>query len=484
ARSGCGSSFLAQRVPDTAHGVDQPGLAAALGLAPQVADVDVEGVRREAEVVAPDALEDQRPRQHLARVEEEQLEQRELGPRQLDPLAAARHLARAGIELDVGEAERLAGAVAGAAQQRADAREQLLERERLRQVVVGAGVEPLDPVLDLRARGQHQDRNLAALAAQRPRDLEPVDARHQHVEHHRVGLRLVLEALERLRPVLGQLDLVALELERAPQRLPDGPLVVDHQDLHRRIVAAEAEIRVRTPCKARHLRKLLSGSHVALKVPLEDHRRHRSRDPPKPLCDERPRSGGALSFLRDFLTPFQAALRARVLSWSSANDLPTKGTSPDASPLAPDHHRCVSPRSSLPRRGRRGRRVLEPPRQRQQHGRQAGDRRASRPGLRRAPRGVVEITVTEPSSSSTPFGGGGGTQQAQGSGWVYDTDGHIVTNDHVVDGATSIKVRFSDGKTYSATTVGTDRSTDLAVIKVDAPSSELYPLSVGDSTQL
>ncbi len=103
---------------------------------------------------------------------------------------------------------------------------------------------------------------------------------------------------------------------------------------------------------------------------------------------------------------------------------------------------------------------------------------------RRAYRGVVEITVTEPSSSSTPFGGGGGTQQAQGSGWVYDSDGHIVTNDHVVDGATSIKVRFWDGKTYSATTVGTDRSTDLAVIKVDAPSSELHPLTVGDSTQL
>jgi len=183
-----------------------------------------------------------------------------------------------------------------------------------------------------------------------------------------------------------------------------------------------------------------------------------------------------------------------VLSWSSANDLPTKGTSPDASPLAPDHHRCVSPRSSLPRRGRRGRRVLEPSRQRQQHGRQAGDRRASRPGLRRAPlrqpdlpprlsrrrrdhRHRAQLVVD-------PLGGGGATQQAQGSGWVYDTDGHIVTNDHVVDGATSIKVRFSDGKTYSATTVGTDRSTDLAVIKVDAPSSELYPLSVGDSTQL
>jgi putative serine protease PepD len=101
---------------------------------------------------------------------------------------------------------------------------------------------------------------------------------------------------------------------------------------------------------------------------------------------------------------------------------------------------------------------------------------------RRAYRGVVEITVTEAGSASPVPGGG--PQQAQGSGWVYDSDGHIVTNDHVVDGSTSIKVRFWDGKTYSATVVGTDKSTDLAVIKVDAPSSELYPLTVGDSTQL
>src|SRR6476659_3022675 len=101
---------------------------------------------------------------------------------------------------------------------------------------------------------------------------------------------------------------------------------------------------------------------------------------------------------------------------------------------------------------------------------------------RRAYRGVVEITVTEGGTAS-PIPGGG-QAQAQGSGWVYDSDGHIVTNDHVVNGSTSIKVRFWDGKTYSATVVGTDKSTDLAVIKVDAPSSELYPLSVGDSTQL
>jgi putative serine protease PepD len=103
---------------------------------------------------------------------------------------------------------------------------------------------------------------------------------------------------------------------------------------------------------------------------------------------------------------------------------------------------------------------------------------------RRAYRGVVEITVTLASGQTSPFGGGGDSAQAQGSGWVYDSDGHIVTNDHVVDGAQSISVRFWNGKTYSAEVVGTDKSTDLAVIKVDAPSSVLHPLQVGDSSDV
>jgi putative serine protease PepD len=103
---------------------------------------------------------------------------------------------------------------------------------------------------------------------------------------------------------------------------------------------------------------------------------------------------------------------------------------------------------------------------------------------RGAYRGTVEITVTESGDSSSPFGGGGGTAQAQGSGWVYDSDGHIVTDQHVVAGAQSIKVQFWNGKTYSATVVGSDSSTDLAVIKVDAPASELHPLSLGDSSDL
>ena len=104
---------------------------------------------------------------------------------------------------------------------------------------------------------------------------------------------------------------------------------------------------------------------------------------------------------------------------------------------------------------------------------------------RAAYKGVVEISVTSQSSSpSGPFGGGSQTQKAQGSGFVYDTKDDIVTDQHVVAGAQSISVKFWNGKSYDAHVVGTDASTDLAVIKVDAPSSLLQPLTLGDSSSL
>jgi putative serine protease PepD len=100
--------------------------------------------------------------------------------------------------------------------------------------------------------------------------------------------------------------------------------------------------------------------------------------------------------------------------------------------------------------------------------------------------GVVDITVTSnaPSGGFGPGGGGGGTSQAEGSGFVIDTSGHIVTNEHVVSGATAITVRFSDGTTAKATLVGTDPSTDVGVIKVDVAASELHPLTLGSSASV
>ena len=96
-------------------------------------------------------------------------------------------------------------------------------------------------------------------------------------------------------------------------------------------------------------------------------------------------------------------------------------------------------------------------------------------------RSVVEITVG--SVQVDPFGGEQ-QQRGQGSGFVIDSEGHIVTNDHVVEGANTVSVRFWNGDTYDAKVVGVDASTDLAVIKVDAPDSVLHPLPVGDSSDV
>src|SRR6266487_2103559 len=90
--------------------------------------------------------------------------------------------------------------------------------------------------------------------------------------------------------------------------------------------------------------------------------------------------------------------------------------------------------------------------------------------------GVVDIVVN---TSSGGFGDQGA--QAEGSGFVVDSSGDIVTNQHVVANATGIKVTFQDGKTAKATVVGTDPSTDIAVIKVNVAASELHPLTFASS---
>jgi putative serine protease PepD len=97
--------------------------------------------------------------------------------------------------------------------------------------------------------------------------------------------------------------------------------------------------------------------------------------------------------------------------------------------------------------------------------------------------GVVDIVVTSKGSGSNGslFGGGGGEQKDEGAGVVYGDKGYILTDQHVVAGADSIKVTFQDGRQASAKLIGTDPSTDVGVIKVDVPQSELHPLQFADS---
>jgi putative serine protease PepD len=104
---------------------------------------------------------------------------------------------------------------------------------------------------------------------------------------------------------------------------------------------------------------------------------------------------------------------------------------------------------------------------------------------RAASPGVVDIIVTSQSQggSGSPFGqgGSGGQQTGEGAGVVYDTRGDILTDEHVVSNATKVTVHFQDGKSYNAKVLGTDPSSDVGVIHVDAPASELHPIPLADS---
>jgi S1-C subfamily serine protease len=97
-----------------------------------------------------------------------------------------------------------------------------------------------------------------------------------------------------------------------------------------------------------------------------------------------------------------------------------------------------------------------------------------------AKHGVVQVTSTSVVSNN-PFLGPQ-EQQAQGSGFVIDKDGHVVTNYHVIQGAKKVQVSFSDNDQREATVVGADPSTDIAVLKIQGSwARSLTPLSLGDS---
>ena len=93
---------------------------------------------------------------------------------------------------------------------------------------------------------------------------------------------------------------------------------------------------------------------------------------------------------------------------------------------------------------------------------------------------VVEITTESVSSGNSIFGQY--IQQGAGSGVIFSEDGYIITNNHVIEGATSITVTLASGDQYNAQLIGTDSQTDLAVIKIDA--KDLVPATIGDSDSL
>ena len=103
---------------------------------------------------------------------------------------------------------------------------------------------------------------------------------------------------------------------------------------------------------------------------------------------------------------------------------------------------------------------------------------------KRAAPGVVQITSVTHTPSTFFSDQFDNPNQALGSGFVLDRAGHIVTNYHVIEGATDIKVGFSNRDTMTARIVGSDPSTDLSVLRVQVPANALTPLPLGNSDRV
>jgi S1-C subfamily serine protease len=111
---------------------------------------------------------------------------------------------------------------------------------------------------------------------------------------------------------------------------------------------------------------------------------------------------------------------------------------------------------------------------------------------RRMGPGVVTVEARRGDSGPPPmpFGpdadpdDGGGRGVATGSGFVLDDEGYILTNEHVVDGASSVEVSFQEEDGVEAELVGADASSDLALLKVDPEEADLTPIALGDSDQV
>src|SRR6266516_7940481 len=213
-------------VSGSTNGVDQLGPAE---LAAELRDVHVDGPGSAGVGHPPDPIEQLVTADHYARILEQGREQVEFLRRQLDRLAVDRNLARVPVQNDVVQREHLfRAAPVGAPQDCLHAGDELARRERLRQVIVGAELEPGDSVGLLVARGEHEDWHVRASPHQ-PGDVEPVDAGQADVEDDDPDL-VPAELGQRLFSRPDPDDAPAAALEITASHRADRMLVLDEQD--------------------------------------------------------------------------------------------------------------------------------------------------------------------------------------------------------------------------------------------------------------
>src|SRR5277367_273090 len=160
-------SAVTNHVTGAANRVEQRRVEIAIDLGAQARHVHIDHIGLRIEVIVPDMFEQHGTRNHLAGVLHQIFEQPEFARLQNDLLGPTRDFVRQPVKRQVGDPEDclLRRTLGAAARQRLDSGQKLGERVRLRQIVVAAGAQPLDPVVDLAERREDQDRRLVFLLA-------------------------------------------------------------------------------------------------------------------------------------------------------------------------------------------------------------------------------------------------------------------------------------------------------------------------------
>ena len=207
---------------------------ALLELAAQPPDMHVDNIRSRVEVIVPDLLEHHRARHHLPGVPREIFEQVEFARSQRDRAALPDDGAREQVDLEIADRQlgRLpfGAATIDATEDRIDPSGELGEREGFDEIVVGAGVEPVDAVIDRAQRGEDERRRRNARGANRTEHRQPVEARQHAVRYDQVEDTLARQE-QPIAAIAAGLD----DIARLPQPLGEvgggRGIVFDDQDL-------------------------------------------------------------------------------------------------------------------------------------------------------------------------------------------------------------------------------------------------------------
>jgi len=224
-----------EQVALAAPRVDQAARGAGIELGAEPLDIDIDDVRKGIEVLVPDVLGDLFPAYHAALIEDEEFQERIFLGGEADGASSAHHGVAGGIHRQIAHLDHGRAENGGTPQQGAEASEELLEVERLGQVIVGSAVEAGHAVVHAAAGGEHQDGDARAAAAQLPAHGMAVLQGQHDIEDDQVVL-VDGGKVHGLLAVAGQVHGVGLFAQAFSQETGDAGVVLDKENPHVPIV--------------------------------------------------------------------------------------------------------------------------------------------------------------------------------------------------------------------------------------------------------